>query len=69
MSLVDLFRDNAADCAFLTERSEEEETKLIFKRMEMAWRTLANQQELLDSKGRTKKAAPSEAAVSVRMRF
>jgi len=50
MSLVDLYRDNAADCAFLAERAEDEETKLTLKRMEMAWCTLANQQELLDKK-------------------
>jgi hypothetical protein len=48
MSLVDYFRDNAEDCAFLAERFEDEETKLTFKRMEAAWRTLATQQERLD---------------------
>jgi hypothetical protein len=50
MSLSDIFRDNAEDCAFLAERSEDEETKLTFKQMEAAWRTLANQQERLDKK-------------------
>jgi hypothetical protein len=50
MSLADVFRDNAADCAFLADRAEDEETKLAFLRMESAWRTLANQQERLDSK-------------------
>jgi hypothetical protein len=55
MSLADTYRDNAADCAFLAERSEDEETRLTFKRMEAAWRTLASQQERLDIKGRTKK--------------
>jgi len=55
MSLADTYRDNAADCAFLAERSENEETRLTFKRMEAAWRTLASQQERLDIKGRTKK--------------
>jgi len=50
MSLADTFRDNAADCAFLAERAEDEETKLTFMRMEAAWHTLANQQERLDSK-------------------
>jgi hypothetical protein len=48
MSLADMFRDNAEDCAFLAQRSVDEETKLTFKRMEAAWRTLANQQERLD---------------------
>jgi hypothetical protein len=48
MRLVDIFRDNAEDCAFLAKRSEDEETKLTLKRMEAAWRTLADQQEQLD---------------------
>jgi hypothetical protein len=55
MSLADTFRDNAADCAFLAQRDEDQETKLAFMRMEAAWRTLANLQEFLDSKGCTKK--------------
>jgi hypothetical protein len=59
MSLADTYRDNAADCAFLAERSEDDETRLTFKRMEAAWRTLANQQERLDTKGLAKKQ-PSE---------
>ena len=59
MSLADTYRDNAADCAFLAERSEDEETRLTLKRMEAAWRTLASLQERLDIKGRAKKQ-PSE---------
>jgi hypothetical protein len=58
MSLADIYRDNAADCAFLAERSEDEETRLTFKRMEAAWRTLASQQERLDTKGRAEKTPP-----------
>jgi hypothetical protein len=50
MSLADTFRDNAADCAFLAERAEDEETKLALMRMEAAWRTLANQQEILNNR-------------------
>jgi hypothetical protein len=50
MSLADTFRDNAADCAFLAQRAEDEETKLALMRMEAAWRTLANQQERLDAR-------------------
>ena len=57
MSLADTYRDNAADCAFLAERSEDEETRLTFKRMEAAWRTLASQQERLDTKVRARKTA------------
>jgi hypothetical protein len=50
MSLADIFRDNAEDCAFLANRSEDEETKHTFMKMEEAWRTLADQQEQLDRK-------------------
>jgi len=50
MSLADLYRDNAADCAFLAERAEDEEIRVAFMRMEAAWRTLASQQERLDTK-------------------
>jgi ferric-dicitrate binding protein FerR (iron transport regulator) len=50
MSLADLYRDNAADCAFLAERAEDEETRAAFMRMETAWRTLADQQERLDTR-------------------
>ena len=48
MSLADIFRDNAEDCAFLAQRSEDEETRLTYQLMEAAWRTLANQQERLE---------------------
>jgi hypothetical protein len=50
MTLADLYRDNATDCSFLADRAEDEETRVAFLRMEAAWRTLANQQELLDTK-------------------
>jgi ferric-dicitrate binding protein FerR (iron transport regulator) len=50
MSSADIFRDNAEDCAFLAERAEDEETKLAFKRMEEAWRTLAQEQDRLNRK-------------------
>jgi ferric-dicitrate binding protein FerR (iron transport regulator) len=50
MSSVDIFRDNAEDCAFLAERAEDEETKLALKRMEEAWRTLAQEQDRLNRK-------------------
>jgi ferric-dicitrate binding protein FerR (iron transport regulator) len=50
MSSADIFRDNAEDCAFLAERAEDEEAKLAFKRMEEAWRTLAQEQDRLNKK-------------------
>jgi hypothetical protein len=58
MKLADIFRDNAEDCAFLAERAEDDETKSTFRRMEMAWRTLASQQERLDSKKWPAKQTP-----------
>jgi hypothetical protein len=57
MSLADTYRDNAADCAFLAERSDDEETRLTFRRMEAAWRTLASQQERLETKVQARKTA------------
>jgi hypothetical protein len=50
MSLADTFRDSAADCAFLAKRAEDQDMKHALMRMEAAWRTLANQQEILDCK-------------------
>jgi hypothetical protein len=55
MSLADNFRDNAADCAFLAERAEDEDAKHALMRMEAPWRTLANQQAILTvSDGRSR---------------
>ena len=58
MNLSDVYRDNAEDCAFLAERAEDGDVKRALKRMEEAWRTLAQEQEQLDNKRwSTKKAA------------
>jgi len=56
--LSDVFRDNAEDCAFLAERSEDGEVKSALKRMEEAWRTLAQEQEQLDNKRWSTKTPP-----------
>ena len=50
MNLSDVYRDNDEDCAFLAERAEDGEVKRALKRMEEAWRTLAQEQEQLDNK-------------------
>ena len=50
MNLPDIFRDNAEDCAFLAERAGDEAMKRALKRMEEAWRTLAQEQDHLDNK-------------------
>jgi hypothetical protein len=49
MNSAKCFRDNAEDCAFLAECADKE-TKLALKRMEEAWRTLAQEQQQLDNK-------------------
>jgi hypothetical protein len=51
MTLPEIFLDYAEDCADLAGRAEAEEARLAFKRMEEAWRTLAEEQEQLNRKG------------------
>ena len=58
MNLSDTFRANAEDCAFLAERAEDGEVKRALKRMEEAWRTLAQEQEQLDKKRWSTKKLP-----------
>jgi hypothetical protein len=58
MNLSDTFRDNAEDCALLAERAEHGEVKRVLKRMEEAWRTLAQEQEQLDNKRWSTKKLP-----------
>jgi hypothetical protein len=50
MSLADVFRDNAEDCAFLAERAQDEDAHRALKRMEEAWRILAEEQDRLYTK-------------------
>jgi hypothetical protein len=57
MNSAKCFRDNAEDCAFLAERADEQK-KLSLKRMEEAWRTLAQEQEQLDNKRWSTKMPP-----------
>jgi hypothetical protein len=59
MNLPDIFRDNAEDCAFLAGRTGDGEVIRALKRMEEAWRTLAQEQELLDKKKWPTKTPPS----------
>jgi hypothetical protein len=58
MNLSDIFRDNPEDCAFLAEGAEVGEVKRAQKRMEGAWRTLAQEQEQLDNKRWSTKMPP-----------
>ena len=58
MSLPDIFLDNAEDCAFLAQRAEDGEVKRALKRMEEAWRMLAQEQAQLDKNRRSTKKPP-----------
>jgi ATP/maltotriose-dependent transcriptional regulator MalT len=42
------FLDNAENCAQLAERADDEPTHKRYKRMEAAWRALAEEQDWLD---------------------
>ncbi len=42
------FLENAENCAQLAERATDQPTHLRFKRMEAAWRALAEEQDWLD---------------------
>lgn len=44
----DTFRDNAENCAHLAETAKDEPTYQRYKRMEAAWRALADEQDWLD---------------------
>jgi hypothetical protein len=54
-----IFRDNAENCAQLAESAESEPTFNRYKRMEAAWRALADEQDWLDGE-----VSPSRIAVS-----
>jgi hypothetical protein len=48
MKQSDLFRENAENCQHLAERAADHPTYLRYKRMEEAWRSLAEAQDWLD---------------------
>ena len=48
MKQSDHFRENAENCANLAEQASSEPIHLRYKRMEAAWRALANEQDWLD---------------------
>jgi hypothetical protein len=48
MKQSDSFRENAENCAQLAERATDQPTHLRYKRMEAAWRALAEEQDWLD---------------------
>jgi hypothetical protein len=48
MKQSEIFRDNAENCAHLAESATNEPAFHRYKRMEAAWRALANEQDWLD---------------------
>ena len=59
MKQSDIFRENAENCAQLAEGAIGEPTFNRYKRMEAAWRALANEQDWLDGE-----VAPARIAVA-----
>ncbi|WP_407168835.1 hypothetical protein [Bradyrhizobium sp. ORS 111] len=71
MKRSQLLLDNAVICSKLARRSNNKQTKALFKRMEDSWRALAREQDWLDGEiapvdafrfGRPVRARPSHAA-------
>jgi hypothetical protein len=58
MKQSDDFRENAENCAQLAERSKDEPTFKRYKRMEAAWRALAEEQDWLDGETALKNKPP-----------
>ena len=48
MKQSEIYRQNAENCAYLAEGSSNEPTRQRYKRMEAAWRALADEQDWLD---------------------
>jgi hypothetical protein len=48
MRQSDIFRENAENCAHLAESAADEPTLHRYRRMEAAWRALADEQDWLD---------------------
>jgi hypothetical protein len=48
MKQSELYRQNAENCANLAEGAANEPTRQRYKRMEAAWRALADEQDWLD---------------------
>jgi hypothetical protein len=60
MTTAEQYRLNAANCAQMAETAENEPDRNRFKRMEAAWRALAEEQDWLD--GETASTKPPSAA-------
>ena len=58
MKQSEIFRENAENCAHLAESAASEPTFNRYKRMEAAWRALADEQDWLDGE-----IAPTRIAI------
>jgi anti-sigma factor RsiW len=58
MKQSDHFRENAENCAQLAEHSADDATHKRYKRMEAAWRALAEEQDWLDGEVSPTKKPP-----------
>jgi hypothetical protein len=57
MKTPEQYRANADNCALLAEAAENEPARDRFKRMEAAWRALADEQDWLDGEKTSNNAA------------
>jgi hypothetical protein len=69
MKLSEIYRKNAENCAYLAEGGRDEPTRQRYKRMESAWRSLADEQDCLMENRRlyakaTCKSGPREGELS-----
>jgi len=46
----EIYRQNAENCAYLAEGASDEPTRQRYKRMEAAWRSIADEQDWLGAK-------------------
>lgn len=58
MKQSDHFRENAENCAQLAERATDDAAHKRYKRMEAAWRALAEEQDWLDGETSSRKGPP-----------
>ena len=66
MKQSEIFRENAENCAHLAEGANSEPAFLRFKRMEAAWRALADEQDWLDGEVSPASISPARNGNGVR---
>ena len=66
MRQSDIFRENAENCAHLAESAADEPTLHRYRRMEAAWRALADEQDWLDGEVSPASSFPARKGNGVR---